>query len=378
MSAIRVLYFIHTLGQGGAQRQLVTLVNALDRSVVSPEVAYYYDLSLVRPELESTGTPVHSLGRRGAKNPLVLTRLAALIRRSDFDLIHCYLNTPSVLARIAVGRRKRPRVITSERNVDLGRRKGGAALEKLLCSRADAMVVNASAIKRHVEQVVPGWRGRIHFVPNGVAWSEPSTSLLRRAREFRERHVRASNGLLLASVGRLSVQKHPLLLLDALSRQPESVRSRLNVVWVGASRDPELRSLVLARSRELGLDERFHLLPETNDVRSVYLAADAVALTSLWEGFPNSVLESLAHGTPVVSTDVGDASEVVINGRTGWLVPPDDPSALTSAVEELATSPAEQLAEMGRAGAELVLREFSAEKLARRSLEVYHQVLGRS
>jgi len=378
VSAIRVLYLINSLGRGGAQRQLVTLINALDRSVVSSEVAYYHDLSQMRPELERTGTPVHSLGRRGAKNPLVVARLAALIRRSDLDLIHCYLNTPSVLARIAVGGRKRPRVITSERSVDLGRRKGGAALEKLLCSRADAMVVNASVIKRHVEQVVPGWKGRIHLVPNGVGWSEPSASLLRRAREFRERHVRASDGLLLASVSRLSSVKHPLLLLDALSRQPESVRSRLNVVWVGASRDPELHDLVLARSRELGLNERFHLLPETNDVRSVYLAADAVALTSRWEGFPNSVLESLAHGTPVVSTDVGDASEVVIGGRTGWLVPPDDPSALALAIEELATSPAERLAEMGRAGAELVLREFSAEKLAQRSLEVYHQVLGRS
>ena len=88
MRPIRILYVIDSLGSGGAQRQLVTLINGLDRSKVVPEVAVYHPHAHFRPELERTGTTVHQLGTRGGWDPGVVVRLAALLRRGRFDIVH--------------------------------------------------------------------------------------------------------------------------------------------------------------------------------------------------------------------------------------------------------------------------------------------------
>ncbi|MFH1690026.1 MAG: glycosyltransferase [Candidatus Eisenbacteria bacterium] len=375
MRPLSVLYLIHTLGQGGAQRQLVTLVNALDRTRIRPEVAFYYDLDLLRPELERTGTPVHVLGLHGAKDPRVALRLALLIDRSDFDIVHCFLNTPGVLARLAVLSRGGPKIILSERSVDLGSLPWTLPLERMLSYRADAVVVNAPVVRRHVEGVLPRWRGRVHIVPNGVSWKEPTPEQLRRAGDLRDRYCIRDDGVLLSSVGRLSREKNPLLLLDAFAMLSAESRRKLSVIWVGASRDESLKKVVEERVRLFGVSDHFHLLPETNDIGSVYVASDAVVLTSCWEGSPNSVLEALASGTPVIATDVGDVHEMVVTGRTGWLVPPEDVPAMAAAISGAVATPRAALVRMGREGAKLVLSERSTEKLVERTEAVYRHVL---
>lgn len=376
MKPLRVLYLIHTLGQGGAQRQLVTLVNALDRELVSPEVAYYFGLDLFRPDLEKSATPVHVLGRRGARDLRVALRLAALVRRARYDLIHAYLDTPGILARIASPGPHAPPVVLSERSVDLGRLARRMVLEHLLQKRAAAIIANAHAVKRHVERTLPAWRGRVHLVPNGVAWSEPSEEMVREAAAFRLRHTRGGRDVLLGAVGRLSDEKNPHLLLDALEILPSDALARLAVVWVGAMRDRALLESVCNRVETLGMSDAVRFVPETRAVRAVYLAIDGLILTSRWEGCPNSVLEALADARPVLSTDVGDAGLFVKTGRTGWLVPEGDAGALASAIAEFLSSSRERLAGMGSAGSELVRREYSAERLVERTMDVYRRVLG--
>jgi glycosyltransferase involved in cell wall biosynthesis len=73
---------------------------------------------------------------------------------------------------------------------------------------------------------------------------------------------------------------------------------------------------------------------------------------------------------------VGDTRRLVEGGDAGWLVPPDDPTALARALTELVEAPEETLASMGRTGSEFVRREYSAAKLAERTLEVYEEVMG--
>jgi glycosyltransferase involved in cell wall biosynthesis len=373
---LRVLYLIHTLGQGGAQRQLVTLINALDRGLVSPEVAYYFGLDLLRPDLERSGTPVHVLGRRGARDPRVALRLARLVRRGRYDLIHTYLDTPGILARVVSLGPHSPPVVLSERSVDLGRVRRRMVLERLLERRAAAIIANANAVKRHVEQTLPVWKGRVHLVPNGVAWSKPSEEIVRQAAAFRQRHATEGRDVLLGAVGRLSAEKNPHLLLDALEILPPDALARLAVVWVGAARDRSLLESVRNRVKALGMSDGVQFVPETHTVRAVYLAIDALVLTSKWEGCPNAVLEALADARPVLSTNVGDAGRIVETGATGWLVPEGDVGALASAIASLLGSPRERLIEMGATGASLVRREYSAERLVQRTMDVYRCVLG--
>ena len=374
MTPLRVLYLIDSLGPGGAQRQLVTLVGSLDRELVAPEVAVYYPLSRFRSELDEGRVPVHMLGGAGGRDPRVLARIARLFSRGRFDVVHSFLRTPGTLARLAAPFSHGARIVVSERSTNLGMSRVRVAVERALSARADAMIVNADATRREVERLVPAWSDRIHVVPNGIAWRPPTDSERRAGEEFRDRHLGGAD-VLLGVVGRISVPKAPDLLVEALERIPEDARSRMRVVWVGSRHDEELAVSVEERLAATGLGGRLSFLGETDDTRSVYLGIDGLLLPSRWEALPNAALEAMAHGTPVVLTDVGDTARLLEGGGAGWLVPPDDAGALAGAVCELLDTSRDELARMGRLGSEFVLERYPASRLADGTMAVYRKLL---
>jgi len=371
---LRVLYLIDSLGPGGAQRQLVTLVQSLDRTLVAPEVAVYHSLSHFRPELDAADVPVHLLQGSGGRDPRVLLGLARLLARERYDIVHSYLSTPGTLARLAAPFSRGTRVVVSERNVDLGRSVVRLTLERLLCRRANAMIANAHAIAREVELLVPAWSGRVHVVPNGLDWSDPTEAERAAGNEFRARHAGDAD-ILLGVIGRVEPQKAPDLLVDALELIPDPLLRKLRVVWVGPRIDTELAESVESRLAGSVLAGRVEFLRETRDTRSVYLGVDGVLLCSRWEGLPNVVLEALAHGCPVIATDVGDVRRLLQDGRGGWLVRSEDARALARAISDLARTPDRRLADMGRDASRFVLENYSAARLAERTMAVYHDVL---
>jgi len=372
---LRVLYFIDSLGSGGAQRQLVTLVSALDRAVVSPEVAVYHGLDRFRAALEEAEIPVHRLGRSGGRDVRTLVGLVRLLRIKRFDLVHSYLRTPGILARLARAAVPSVPIVVSERSVDLGQPGRSVLLERLLSGRAEAMIANAEAVRRHIERLVPTWRGRVHVVPNGLAWCPPTRRHLEVARQLRAKVLAGKSGTVLGVVGRFESPKNPHLLLDALELLPSAVIQELHVLWVGAWTDQALVESVKQRVAGLSFGSRVHLLCETSEVRSVYRAVDVLVLPSDWEGFPNVVLEALAEERLVISTDVGDVRLLVRPGRTGWVVPPRHAAALASAIREFLCLPKQQRTEMGRKASVLVREEFSVARLVDRTLAVYETVL---
>jgi glycosyltransferase involved in cell wall biosynthesis len=112
------------------------------------------------------------------------------------------------------------------------------------------------------------------------------------------------------------------------------------------------------------------------DVGSVYAASDTVALSSANEGTPVSLIEALAAGCAVVTTDVGGASDVVDGGRVGLLVPAGDMKTFADRLEELAQGP-ELRRELGEAGREYVLERYSVDRLVDDVDRLYRSLLGR-
>ncbi len=374
-SPIRVLYLIDSLASGGAQRQLTTLLTALDRRVVKPTVAVYRTFWHFRPDLQRIGVPIRLIGNMGARDPRVTLRLARLMRLGKFDLVHSYLRTPGLLTRAVSMISPNTRTIISQRNTNLDESWWGFILERLLAHRGDAMITNAEAIKVHVEQLIAKWRGRIHVIPNGIAFTDLAEDMRCRARDFRARYVATDDQILVGVVARLAPQKDPFLLLDALQRLPEKILSRLRIVWVGSTRNRSLLTSVTDKIRQAKLSDSFFLVPEMREIRIVYHSIDALALASRYEGFPNAVLESFAEGKPVIASDVGDVRALVENEKNGWLVPPGDPEALASAIENMVKAGPTRRATMGKAGFDKVQRNYSSDKLAERTLNVYKKLL---
>ena len=185
--------------------------------------------------------------------------------------------------------------------------------------RATRILIPSESLR----ELALGWgipSERITVLPNPV---EAPTSLDDRA-VLRRRH--GIDGPTIVFAGRLSVQKAVDVALEAMTRV-----ERVDLLLAGDGPDAEkLRE----RSRDLGLDGRARFLgPQPRrTVFELLRAADAVVLSSKWENFPHVLVEALAVGTPVLSTDAGGVPEIVRDGENGLLVPTGDPDALAAAI----------------------------------------------
>jgi glycosyltransferase involved in cell wall biosynthesis len=134
-------------------------------------------------------------------------------------------------------------------------------------------------------------------------------------------------------VGRLRIRKGVEVLLEAL-------RPGMRLLIAG---DGEHRAALERKAAELGLDSRIRFLGRCDAarVRGLLKGAAALVVPSIYEGMPLVVLEAMESGVPVVASRVSGIPEVVEDGRTGWLVPPEDPRALAAALIEVLERPEE-------------------------------------
>jgi glycosyltransferase involved in cell wall biosynthesis len=192
---------------------------------------------------------------------------------------------------------------------------------------------------------------RLTTIPNGVdlAHFRPTTRPAR------------STEVVIGCTARLHRKNDHDSLLKAFAQiAPEWPDARLLLVGRGPE---EGRLRVLADRLELSARVRF--AGERADVASSLEEMDLYAQSSIAEGMPNSILEAMAAGLPVVATAVGGTPEVVVADETGLLVPPGDPAAMAAALMTLLTDRAKAEA-FGRAGRARVEAEFGEATMLRR------------
>ena len=182
-------------------------------------------------------------------------------------------------------------------------------------------------------------------------------------------------GLWLAgSVGRMQTVKAQPVLAQAFVRvlaQHPALRARLRLVLVG---DGPLRAECEAILREGGAQALAWLPGERSDVADVMRGLDCFVLPSLAEGISNTILEAMASALPVIATRVGGNADLVLQDRSGCVVPAGDVQALADAVARLAADPAGAAA-MGRLGRQEVARRFSLGAMVAAYEGVYNRLL---
>jgi glycosyltransferase involved in cell wall biosynthesis len=205
---------------------------------------------------------------------------------------------------------------------------------------------------------------KLAVVRNGI--DVPPTARSRNP-ALRAELVRGRPDYVVLTPARLHEQKGHAYLLAAAAQVPEAT-------FVLAGEGP-LRAELERLAGELNIADRCVFLGYRSDVSDLLAAADLLALPSLFEGLPVSVLEAMAAERPVVATAIGGTDEAVTHELTGLLVPPRDPAALAAAIRRLRADPplARRLAAAGR---ERVEREFSSRVTAHDVMRIYDEVMG--
>jgi glycosyltransferase involved in cell wall biosynthesis len=210
-----------------------------------------------------------------------------------------------------------------------------------------------------------GYRGdKLHVVFNAVDVERYPAAIDRD--EVRARLGFGPGDHVMTMVGTFKRQKGHRYLVEAAARVIPRY-PRLHLLLVG---DGTLADETRERIEASGLAGRVHLVGTRSDVPQLLAASDSFVLPSLWEGLPVALVEAMASRLPVIATEVSGTSQVMVDGETGWLVPPGDPAALSRAMAELLSNPAHAAA-MAAAGCERVAASFGARTQAERLVALF-------
>lgn len=365
---MRILHVITTLDVGGAEMHLVAQVRGQCARGHAVRVLYLKGHGTLAPDFRAAGA--ERVERAGA--PLAFLRLLRWA-----ELVHSHLLKADALTALAATLAGRRRVLVS------GKHNDEAALKKPLISLAHGVLGNLPArtivLSDHVGRYIARYgRVRAKALRRVYYGLDPEPFERARGVSAAEREaLRASLGFAPASVlfvcvARFAAQKaHDVLLRAfALARAEEPA---LGLLLVGDDPfgDGRRRAEALAAELELGSSACFAGI--RRDVPALLAASEVFVMSSLWEGLGLVFLEAMACSLPVLSTRVSAVPEVVLEERTGLLVPPSDPRALADAMLRLARDP-ELRRRLGEAGRARVREAFGLERMVEETLAVYREL----
>jgi sugar transferase (PEP-CTERM/EpsH1 system associated) len=377
-----IVHVIYHLGVGGLENGLVNLINHIPPDRYRHAIVCLKGYSDFRRRIARENVEIVALHKREGHDLAVYFNLFKTLKRLKPDIVHTRnLGTMEgqIIAAIA-GARVR---VHGEHGRDVFDLYGKNRKYNLLRKAIRPFVNHFIAVSRDLEgwlaTTVGAMPNRINQIYNGV---DSQRFHPRDRTEDWRAHITdvpegffGENTFVIGSVGRMTdVKNFPtlirafLLLLDEVPAA--RARLRLIIVGDGNSRQPCLEML-----RSAGAEELAWLPGERADIPQLMRTMDLFVLPSLGEGISNTILEAMSTGVPVVATAVGGNAELVADGVTGVLVPPDEPGAMMKAILQYYRNP-DLLVSHGRAARQQVEKSFSIEAMTQAYIRVYDKALG--
>lgn len=370
---MRIQHVITTLDVGGAEVHLLSQVRGQVSRGHAVRVAYLKGEGRLAQDFRDAGaSAVEQVGR----GPSALLRLRGLCREAD--VVHSHLLKADALTSLAaasVG--ARGRLVSGKHNDERALlRPWVSRVHGILGNLPSLTIALSDHVRRFVEEhgrVDPGRMRRVYYGIDPSAWLAAGAAPERAA-------VRAEFGwpddaVVLTCVARFAEQKAHEILLRAFdaARRDERVGDRLRLLLVGDDPFGDGRQRAEDEASRLELGRLVHFAGIRRDVPRLVAASDQFVMASRWEGLGLVFLEAMAARVPVVSTEVSAIPEVVVHGRTGLLVPPDEPGRFAAAMLEVALD-TERAAAMGAAGEARVRDHFGLDRMVDETLALYEEL----
>jgi glycosyltransferase involved in cell wall biosynthesis len=366
---MRVLHIISSGGMYGAEAVILNMSHTLNGGEHSSVLGVFSNFSNPNHELHDRavkeGIASHLIPCRGQIDRAAIASIRELVAWTDADIVHAHGYKADIYVYFALRGSEIPCVSTCHTwyDNDLLALVYGVVDRFVLRKYARVVAVSEEVKQRLLKAAVR--EEKIQLVRNGIDlrpfdYAVPS---------LREDLV-SDRALLVGLIGRLAWEKGIDIFLRAAARVlVEFPGAKFAVVGEGPDKD-RLELLI----DELKIRERVSLLGRRDDMPSVYASLDVMVSSSRQEGLPMAILEGMASGLPVVATAVGEVPTVVLDGRTGVLLPADDVDLLAAGIVELLRDPAKRT-RLGVAGRRLIEDEFSAGRMTVDYLRVYAEAI---
>jgi glycosyltransferase involved in cell wall biosynthesis len=356
---MNICFLAGTLGRGGAERQLLYMLEALQRTGVNTRLLTLTAGEAFENEISDLGVDIEWVGQ--SENRVArLRRIIRSIQDRPADIIqssHFYTNLYAAVA----GRVRGIKSIGAIRSNFTNEMRSNPIFGRLHLRLPDHLIVNSQpALERALANGIS--ESNIDLVPNAVSYPDLSLSTTERP----------GSAVRMLFVGRLVPEKRPQLFVR-MAAQLKRVVTEVPIFFTmvgGGPLRPEVERE--AEMNELGPDS-LAILGERSDLDRIYRENDILVLTSDFEGTPNVILEAMSYGLAVVATRVGGVPDIV-SSETGWLVDPSDLSGLAEATATLIRNRSFRSA-IGRGARRYISENRSVSSLGDQLNEVYRKVL---
>ena len=379
-----VLQLIGSFNQGGSERQAVQLTRMLHDSgrfnVFVATLDRSGPLGAVINSLDLAEVPEYKLTSFYDRNAIVQLRsFAGYLKRNNIQVVHAHDFYTNIFGMTAATLARVPVRIASRRESAVRAAKQ-RLVERGAYRLAHRVVANCEEVRRQLiaEGVAPE---KVVTLYNGLELSKFTTDF---DRQTSLTHLGLTTDkprrfiTIVANMRAHFMEPKPVCLKDhatflrAAKRVHDAVPDAAFVIAGEGELLEETRSL----AAQLGLERDVFFIGRCEKIAELLSVSYACVLSSIAEGFSNSILEYMAAGRPVVATDVGGAREAIVEGETGYLVKAGDDEALALRLIDLLNDP-DRASAMGERGREVVREKFSSEAQLSRAESLYDSLLSR-
>ena len=363
---IHIQHVVLSLRPGGLENGVVNVINRLDPNRFRSSVTCLQEAGAFAARIRSPEVEIHTLGLRRGNDVKLPLRLAGLFRRTSTDVVHTRNAEAFFYGFLGAKLARVPALIHSEHGRVLPDSPRRMTVQRWLLNFTDGAFSVSDQLRRDLVHHLRVPERRFEVIYNGV-----DVARIAGADRMRARRALGVNDhdIVIGSVGRLVSVKNYALLLRAFSHIAEPA----HLVLIGDG--PERASLE-ALATAHGNAARTHLLGHREDVAELLVGLDIFVLPSLSEGMSNTMLEAMAAGVPTVASRVGGNSEIIQDQENGLLFESENERALTDLLVNLIAAP-EHRAQLGRAGQERVMHEFSMRAMIQKYEALYERVFHR-
>jgi L-malate glycosyltransferase len=374
---LRVMHLVSSFHTGGSERQAVQLARLLQESGrYDVHLATLDGSGVLRDEIERLGLaeiPEYRLTSFYDANMMrQLRRFARLLTEQRIDVVQTHDFYSNVFGMIGATLARVPVRIAARRETTGWRSAAQKRVERMAYRLAHAVIANAEAVRQQL--ISEGAQAhKIAVIYNGL-----DLERIRRPASVTDQALRASFGLpdehglsfvtIIANL-RHAVKDHPTFLRAAARAYQAYPQSRFILAGEG-----ELISAMREMAEQLGITDQTYFIGRTERVAELLAITDVCVLSSLAEGFSNSILEYMAAARPAVVTDVGGAREAIMDGVTGFIVAAGDDRLMAERIT-LLLKETEQAREMGRRARLVVEEKFSCKAQLDRTEALYNRLL---
>jgi L-malate glycosyltransferase len=366
-----LMHLINGYSLAGAEKLVFDLVTGIDKKkfevlVCSIGPIRYEIEEKICKDLQEKGIKTLVLGKPANKRRIeAVLKLRKYLKENNITILHTHCQSPDFYGKFSAFLARTPLVYSTIHNVA-----GYHAIHESILNKLTIRYVAISeTVRQYAVSDLSIPSGKIEVIYNAVDAQRFSPIALDKNAKLQELGVPIGRKIV-TTVGTCQERKGHHYLIDAAEQVVKNSPDTHFLIVGDTSADYDFTGRIKDMVNDRKLQDRISLTGKRTDISEILSVSDIFVLPSLWEGLPIALLEAMASGVPVIATNVGSNSEVVVNGVNGFIVPQKDSPLLAQRIEDLLADPL-KASNIGMRGQETVKKSFSIDRMVQEYEQLY-------